>query len=140
MKAKIIRDDIEVVLDRVLPHQREHVIWKTLMRNGKKRLVPHWKQGASMEDENAHWWVRMGFALPDDDECRERAGMTDESLDAAKKAYSRAAAGIHPDDNALFDAGFISGYNPDESYKPGPKWDEYQKLLAEQEAEEEEDV
>ena len=40
----------------------------------------------------------------------------------AQHASIRLAAGIHPDDFPLYDAGVIVGYNPDGTYMPGPNW------------------
>ena len=64
--------------------------------------------------------VRVGAAVPEDDECSLLANMTQHQMDAAQRAQRRAAAGIHPDDFEAFDSGEMSGYYPDGSFKPGP--------------------
>jgi hypothetical protein len=64
--------------------------------------------------------VQMGQAEPADDECREKAGMNAEQMEAAQKAAKRLAAGIDSEDYTKFDAGEILGYNADGSFKPGP--------------------
>ena len=76
--------------------------------------------GTVIKDPKAYMLVRMGIAIPADDECRERAGMTEEKMKAAIHAQRRTAAGIHPDDFAAYDCGEMVGYNGDGSYKPGP--------------------
>ena len=64
--------------------------------------------------------VEMGVAVPADEECAIKAGMSHEAIRAAQNAYERLAHGIAPEDFAKFDAGEIAGYNPDGSYIPGP--------------------
>ena len=76
--------------------------------------------GHVIDHPDAHLLVGMGVAIPADEECARRAGMTEAQMAAAQHAARRLAAGIHPDDFAKFDAGEIAGYEPDGSYKPGP--------------------
>jgi hypothetical protein len=64
--------------------------------------------------------IGLGVAIPGDEECRIRAGMTEQQMSAAQYAARRLAAGIHPEDFGRYDAGEILGYNPDGSYIPGP--------------------
>lgn len=129
MKCKVVRDDLEIQDVALLtPEQQKSVVWKP---RGEK-LVPYWPNGAEIEHPQAPLLVQCGVAIPADEACAKAAGMTEEQLQRAQVSASRVAAGIHPSDFAIFDAGFITGYQPDGSYKPGPRWDEYQKLLGEQ--------
>jgi hypothetical protein len=88
-------------------------------RRGKHLFAP---AGTLLDDPNCWLIVKMGQAIPADDECREKVDMTAEQMDAAQKAARRLAAGIAPEDYAKFDEGQIVGYNADGSYKPGPNW------------------
>jgi hypothetical protein len=120
MKCKIIRDDLEIApgtTDTIIAGQGEV---RKVMRNGRMTDVLFWKRGAILGLPDAWRLVRQGVALPEDEACEERCGMTPEQLTAAQMAYERVSRGIHPDDYALFDAGVIEGYQDDGSYKPGP--------------------
>ena len=70
----------------------------------------------------AFWLVRMGVAVPADEECEQAHGMTPEQMVEAQRVYPRTEAGIQPEDFHLWDAGVIAGYMPDGTYKPGPNW------------------
>jgi hypothetical protein len=76
--------------------------------------------GTIIEHPQAWELIGHGVAIPADDACRKRAGMTEAQMAAAQYAAVRTLAGIHPDDFAKYDAGEIAGYNPDGSYIPGP--------------------
>ena len=76
--------------------------------------------GTVLEDPRAFRLVQMGVAEPADEECAMRANRTPEQMAAAAHAYTRTAAGIHPEDFVKYDAGEIVGYNSDGSYIPGP--------------------
>lgn len=102
MKAKLI-------IDRRTPYRSDEF---------PDGVVP---AGSVIDHPKAYMLVRMGVAEPADDECRLRAGLSESKMFAAQHAARRTRAGIIPDDFTLFDAGEISGYNPDGSYKPGPK-------------------
>lgn len=107
--------------------------------NEGRREVPYWPAGTEYEVHNADFFVRQGMAEPADDECSVACGrMSKEQMAALQHAYRRQSQGIIPKDWPLFDAGYISGYERDGSYTPGPKWDEYQQQLA-SEADEEDD-
>lgn len=139
MKCEIIRDDLEVApafIDRVPP---EIVETRQEWRNGQYEMVTFFKKGALLEEKHAFRLVQQGCAVPADDACRQRARRTPQQMKEAQRAYERLHRGIHPDDFDLYDKGYIVGYEPDGSYKPGPKWDEYQALLAAEAAEELED-
>jgi hypothetical protein len=64
--------------------------------------------------------VQMGCAEPADEECDKAAGMTPERIAIAAHAYERVHRGIHPDDYEAYEAGLMTGYNPDGSFIPGP--------------------
>lgn len=129
MLAKIIRDDIEISLPHLGPGHEDQWEYRNVMRNDEIVAVPFWKVGAIVNMPDCYMLVRIGVAIPADDACFQRAHRTPEQQAAAQKSYSRIAKGLHPEDFELFDAGVITGYKPDGSYAPGPKWDEYQKQL-----------
>ena len=125
MKARIIRDDLEVSPSAVLSEDEqlqtvERVVW----RNGANQTALFWELGAILERPDCYMLVRMGVAEPADEECRLAASMTTAQRQQAQHASKRLAAGIHPEDFGLYDAGVILGYNPDGSYKPGQNFDQ----------------
>lgn len=139
MKAEIIRDDIEpspAFIDRLAPELMER---RETWRDGRMQSVLFFKRGAVIEEKFAFRMVQQGFAVPADDECRLRARRTPQQMKEAQHAYERLHRGIHPEDFDLYEAGYIIGYNPDGSFKPGPKWDEYVKLMEESGVDDEED-
>lgn len=70
-----------------------------------------WKVGAVLEYPEAYRLVQDGSALPDDDECLIKSGMTPESFQVAVKRYERKARGIHPEEFDDFAAGDVTGYD-----------------------------
>jgi len=90
------------------------------VRDGRRYV----REGAVIDDRRAYLLVRQGVAVPDDDECRQAAAMSDEQVGRAQHAYGRVAAGIRPEDYELYDTGQITGYDPDGDYVPGPNWQE----------------
>lgn len=123
MKCKIIRDDLEISpAFRTPEFVAAHGIVRRIMRNGRMTPVFFFKVGAVFDEKHAYGLVQQGVAIPADDECAELCGRTPEQMAAAQRAYERANRGIDPEDNQLFDAGIIEGYNPDGSYKPGPNY------------------
>ncbi|MFZ5829821.1 MAG: hypothetical protein ACOY3P_07025 [Planctomycetota bacterium] len=82
------------------------------------------RAGEEIDHPDAYMLVRMGVAEPSDDECAARHGLSPEQLAAARQAYRRVSAGIHPEDYALFDREVITGYAADGSYLPGPNWED----------------
>lgn len=76
--------------------------------------------GTILENPDVHTLVRLGMAVPADDECAKAAGMTPEQMKAAQHAQEKVRLGIHPDDFEAFDAGIMRGYNPDGTFIPGP--------------------
>lgn len=125
MKTRIIRDDIEVSPSAVLSEDEQiQTVERTVWRNGANQTATFWEFGAILERPDSYMLVRMGVAEPADEECRIAASMNASQRAEAQHASRRLAAGIHPDDFGLFDAGIITGYNPDGTYKPGPNYDQ----------------
>ena len=125
MQAKIIRDDIEVSPSAVLSDEEQsQTITRESWRNGQMEPVRFWSLGAILSRPDSYLLVQMGIAEPADDECRQWAGMTSAQMAQAQHAARRVTAGISPEDFPLYDAGIITGYNPDGSYVPGPNWDQ----------------
>ncbi len=122
MKAKIARDDIEVVPALLPPGHEGQWEHKNIRRNGRMQDVPHWKMGAIVDMPDSHKLVAMGCAIPADEECQLACGMTIVEIRAALRAQDKVSLGIHPHDYEKFDNGEIEGYNPDGSYKPGPNF------------------
>lgn len=81
--------------------------------------------GTTREHPDAWKLVRLGAAVPADEECEKAANMSPEQMSAAQHAQIRATKGIVPEDFAAFDRGEMSGYNPDGSWIPGPNADKF---------------
>jgi hypothetical protein len=92
--------------------------------------------GTLINHPDAYRLVQMGVAEPADAECAEASSMTPEKFKQAEYEYERRDRGIHPDDFEAYDAGYLVGYNPDGTWKPGAN---YETWLAEQETENDED-
>ena len=122
MKCRIIREDIEVHEPSLPEELRDQTVLREVWRNGEMQPALFWKLGAIVEHPQAYLLVRQGCAEPADDACAKRASRTPEQQRAAQFAYERLSRGIHPEDFEKYDAGYISGYNPDGSYLPGPNW------------------
>lgn len=91
--------------------------------------------GTIIDHPDAYRLVRHGCADPADEECRLKANMTRQQLLKAQATYPKVAAGLHPDDYDAWDRGYMRGYNPDGSWKPGPNYDEFREQEAERRAE-----
>ena len=76
--------------------------------------------GHVIDHPDAWMLIGLGVAIPADEECGRRAGLTEQQMAEAQYAAKRLAAGIHHEDFAKYDAGEILGYYPDGSYIPGP--------------------
>ena len=125
MQARIIRDDIEVSPSADLSEaEQAQTVERIVWRNGADRPVTFFKLGAILDRPDSFMLVRLGIAEPADEECRLAASMTTAQRQQAQHASKRLAAGIHPEDFGLYDAGVILGYNPDGSYKPGQNFDQ----------------
>jgi hypothetical protein len=125
MKAKIIVDDLEISPSAVLTEAEEaQTVERLVWRNGADTLAKFWRRGAILERSDSFLLVQMGKAEAVDEECRMAVAMTSAQLAEAQHAARRLAAGIHPEDFGLYDAGIILGYNGDGTYKPGPNFDQ----------------
>jgi hypothetical protein len=122
MKCKLIRE-MEVA-PGAMPQAfvAANATMRVETRNQRPKHVLYWKVGTVFDLPDSFYLVRMGCAIPEDDECRERADMSDEQMATAQSQYEKVRLGIHPDDYDIFDAGVIAGYLPDGSYKPGPNF------------------
>ena len=119
MKCRVIREDMEV--SQADPRQMEgQTVAKTISVNRKQVTGLFWKVGAIISHPQAFRAVQMGVAIPADEECRIAANMSEERLAAAQHAYERLIHGIHPEDFAAYDSGYLTGYNADGSWIPGP--------------------
>lgn len=101
------------------------------LRNHYQRAVPYFRAGVIFESPDAYLQVRNGVAIPADEACAERAGMTVEQMEAAQHAQRRIVAGISYEDFGLYDTGIIAGYDGDGNFKPGPNWDKRHTLAPE---------
>lgn len=117
MKAKLIRDDLEVAPSA---KDREGIEVREIPRNGGIRPVRLWKIGSIIDHPDSYILVRQGIAEPADEECRDKAAVSPEQFARAKHAYERQRRGIHPNDFGRYDRGEISRVRPDGSYEPGP--------------------
>lgn len=125
MQTRIIRDDIEVSPSADLSEaEKSQTVERIVWRNGADTPVTFFKLGAILDRPDSYMLVRLGIAEPADEECRLAASMTTAQRQQAQHASKRLAAGIHPEDFGLFDAGIILGYNSDGTYKPGPNFDQ----------------
>lgn len=105
MKARIIRSDMQ-------PSKR----YSGPVEDG------YIAEGAVVDDPHAFMLVRMGVAVPADDECEAAAAMSPEAMARAQYAYERQVRGIAPKDFERYDNGEISHVLPDGSYAPGPNY------------------
>lgn len=136
MRCKFIRDDIEVAPGVPSWKTDGKIEVRKVMRNGRMQDRVFWMRDSVIEHPMAFRLVQQGIALPADDECQSACHRTEQQLTAAQMAYERVSRGIHPDDYQLFDAGIISGYNDDGSYKPGPNAESHPEVFV---AEDEDD-
>lgn len=118
-----------------------------LIREMKSGLTRELLPAGTVIDDPAAWrLVRLGVAVPFDDECQAKANLTPEQLAGAQAAYE--AVGIHPEDRDAYRAGWMTGYrktndepkrdalgNTSNIWEQGPKWGEYAALLDEAENE-----
>lgn len=94
--------------------------------------------GTVIENPKAYRLVQLGCAEPADAECLAAAGMNPQKFAEAVKAQNRLSAGIHPDDYAAFDAGWMVGYaadgdgvGPNGEWIPGPNYHEFERQCEE---------
>jgi hypothetical protein len=89
MKAKLLRDDIEVSPSAVLSEEEQaQTVERVIPRNGQRRPVTFWKQGAILDRPDSFMLVRMGIAEAVDDECKQRASMSAAEFAKAQHAYA----------------------------------------------------
>ena len=129
MKCRVIRDDLEASEPDLSDEMKSQVCTRDIMRSGEIVPVTFWRRGAIIEHPQAYMLVRQGCAVPADDDCAKRAARSAEQQREAQYAYERLSKGIHPEDFDKYDAGYITGYNPDGSYIPGPNWDQMPTVL-----------
>ena len=94
---------------------------------------PEWPEGTKpkgtvIEHVQAFWLVLNGCAEPADEECAKRAGMTPEEIAVAHEHYQMLDAGVTPEDRDAWQRGYMRGYNPDGTWKPGPRAAEFDEL------------
>jgi hypothetical protein len=140
MLCEVIRDDLEVSPGYVARYQ-DRVIMRDVVRNGVTRTVPYFRKGAILKEPDAYRLVQHGCAIAADDECAVAAARTPEELERAQHAYERLRRNIPREHWAIYDAGYISGVTYDgdkEILVPGPRWDEYQAMIAKQQEDDDE--
>lgn len=121
MQAEIIRDDIEINPAATTPEVIGRLaVYRKVRRNQRDVMRPFWKVGAVLDFPDCHYLVRQGCAIPVDDECKERCGMTPEQMALAQKVYEPFSKGIEPDDYELYMGGVITGYDDKGHYILGP--------------------
>lgn len=96
------------------------LIRRAMKDNGRGQPETRLEIGDVIEHKDAYQLVRLGMAVPEDDECREKCGMTEKQMQAVIKLQDKVSKGIHPSDYAKYDAGEISGYDEQGNYLPGP--------------------
>ena len=75
MKAKYV---LETERGPASPEDWEK--WEAARAAHKPNPLPPWKVGDVNDRHDSYWQVRMGNAVPDDDECREACGLNDEQI------------------------------------------------------------
>jgi len=110
LKAKLLKDT------EVSPHGEHPAI---VTREDGYRYFP---AGTIIDDHEVYKLVKMGRAVPADEECEKRCNMSAEQMARAQKHYDIVAKGIHPEDYERYQSGEITGYNEDGSYIHGPNW------------------
>lgn len=137
MQARFLRDDIPYVgPPELYPHE---TYVRKRMQNHRMGQVRCWKKGGITTHPRCFRLVQMGVCEAVDEECIERANMSPERMAAAIYAYERMNRGIHPDDFKKYDAGEMTGYNPDGSDIPGPNAETFDDVDEEEDYEEEEE-
>ncbi len=139
MKCRITRDNLQVepsAVNTLKPSLREQVIERKVLESGRDVVRHFWKYGAIVDLPDCFWLVRMGCAVPADEDCNAKANMTAAQMAAAQIAQDRLVARIEAEDFDLYDAGVILGYKPDaasdsppdEKYLPGPNWAKFSEM------------
>ncbi len=83
--------------------------------------------GTIFEGEQAVFMCKTGQCVPIDDECATAAGMTPAQAARAQVVCRMANLGINSkEDQELYMAGVIEGYDDKLNYIPGKNWEAYQ--------------
>mgnify|MGYP003344729540 FL=1 len=94
MKAKIIREDIEISPSAVLTEEEQaQTVDRIVWRNGEDTPATFWRLGAIVERPDSYMLCRLGVAEPADEECQRRAGMTPQQYRDAQHASRRLEIG-----------------------------------------------
>ena len=138
MKYQLTRNDIEPSYPGqpfgwVPDDMRELVETREVFESGRKQQKTYWRSDVVFDNVWGPTLVRRGMANPMDDECAETAGLTPLQIESARLAYDRTNRGIHPDDFDAFDRGYMTGYQPDGSWIPGPAYQEWESQQVEEE-------
>lgn len=88
MKAKYVFD-----VERGPTTDEEWKVYEAARLARKPNPLPMWKVGDVNDRADSYWLVKVGVAVPDDDECREACGMTEDQIADAIDAQRRLRAG-----------------------------------------------
>jgi len=130
MKARLLdeREIQEFFPGTMRPLAPPELVKQCVRRNGRLYAPA----GTVIDDPQCFFIVLLGQAEAFDEECALRTNCPPDVLEERLHAARRLAAGIEHEDFALFDAGYISGYDAAGKYRPGPNWAEYQAKLAQE--------
>lgn len=116
--------------DACTPEQR----LKTVVEFERGKPVHVFPAGTIVEGDEAILRVKTGVAIPLDDECKAACGLNDNQISALQLQNEMASLGINDkNDQELYKAKVILGYDDKLEYIKGPNWDAYQKAKAESE-------
>lgn len=141
MKYQLIRNDIRPSYPGkqfgwVPDNMRDMVETRKVFSSGRLQEMTFWRTDVVFDHPTGYKLVRNGDAIPMDEECELASGLRPEQLTVVQYNRERLARGINRDDWESYDAGYMTGYNPDGDWIPGPNYD---KWLAEQAAQEDEE-
>jgi hypothetical protein len=94
--------------------------------NGKMSI------GTVIDHPQAFLLVENGCAEPADEECRKAAPLTPEEIKRRHDIYQRMTAGVSQEDVEAWNRGWMRGYNPDGTWKPGPNAEEFEEEVWEE--------
>ena len=94
MKCKLIRADLDICEKAAIELYGEEFIAANSIPHpsGQKlsgKVIRRWKWGTILDWPGAYKSVRVGTAIPEDDECREATGYTKEQLADAQARYEK---------------------------------------------------
>lgn len=84
-------------------------------------------KGTIIDHPQAHLLVLRGVATAADEECMAKAPMSAKETATAAFYYARTEAGIDPDDFEAYAKGYLIGYEPDGTWKPGPNYADFEQ-------------